>query len=161
MEETSYGPQHFYRDSEPPQPSAQEARRGAQSVASLLCELRDGIQTLFEKEVQLAKTEVLEQIRLIEQSLVKIAIGGVLLAMGGLFALWTINFGLTELYMMLGLSAGIAVWTAPLTVAIFTLLIGASIIAGGRADLAEASLKPKKTITTFHEDKAWAKEKVA
>ncbi len=128
------------------------------ALPELLRELTHEGRDLVRQEVALARSEVMESVEELRRSLTSMAIGGGVLLIAALPALWAVTRGLTAL-MDLFLPLGVAVWLAPLLLAAVLAAVGWSVLARGKRRMQETSLTPRRTRETLEEDKRWAKEK--
>ena len=148
---------------EPP-PDDAPPRRGAppgrESLSALLRDLAESARNLARDEVQLAKAEVSEKVREAVRHLVPIAAGAVL-ALVAVFMLATAaSAGLTSLLAQV-MSLGVAVWLAPLLLAV---ALGAGawlLVQRGKKGLQQQSLAPERTKESLREGKEWIKEKLS
>lgn len=121
------------------------------SLGELFSELSRDLSSLMQKEVQLAKTEMSENI----SRTVKNAI---LLVVAGLFVIFAL-FALI-VAAICGLATVVAPWMAALIVAVALLVIAAALAMIGLNALKKASLAPKQTVQTLQEDVQWAKQQI-
>lgn len=131
------------------------------TIVGLLRELRDEMQTLLHQELDLLKAEMSEKVGRAQSHLNCIIAGSILLGIAAVFALWTLNFALTALYVEVGVSLDVAVWLSPLTLSVLTSIIGWIVLKKGRSGLSEMSATPRKTIKSLREDGRWTKEKIS
>ena len=129
------------------------------SLGQLIRELGDESSRLLREEVALAKAELREKARVYERNALKMAVGGVLL-LGALFVLLVaVNRGLTALLEQ-WLPLEIAVWLAPLILAVVFALIGWSTFKSGQQAIRSEGITPQRTVETVREEKDWAKQKM-
>lgn len=116
------------------------------SLADLFVELTSESRTLVSQEIRLAKAELQEKVRTIQRGLIILAVGGsiLLLAVQVLIAA-----------MVLGLSQVWAPWLAALVPGVLLLIVGAVMVARGRARLTEPTLP--QTRASLKEDQQWVK----
>ncbi|MDF2439841.1 MAG: hypothetical protein JWN98_825 [Abditibacteriota bacterium] len=124
---------------------------GDKSLGELFSDLTQKFSTLVRQEVQLAKTELTQNVSRVAQSAVKLVIGGVL-ALFGLQALVAA--------VILLLAQSMSPWLAALIVGIAIIIIGGIVAMTGLSSMKKASLAPQNTIDTLKEDAQWAKEHV-
>ena len=113
--------------------------------------LRD-LQEMLRGEIQLAKTELREDVGAMGKGVGALAAAGL--------------FGLTGfIFLMLDathlLNKWVQMWIAAGIVALALLLIAAILAASGRKQLSAANLKPEQTIESLKEDKEWAKQQIS
>lgn len=134
---------------------AQEPR----SIGDLIRELADEGRTLLRSEVSLVKAELSEKVHVYERNTSRIAVGGAFLLAALFFALWAVNMGLTAL-LTLVVQEEIAVWLAPLVIAVILAVVGRSMVRGGTEQIRHEGIVPERTATTLRDDARWAKEQV-
>ena len=139
---------------------AQRAIRDERSIGDLFKELQDDGSRLVRQEIELAKAEVRESLKVYAKSAVSMAIGGALLLGALFFVLWTINMALTAL-LENAVGIGNAVWPSPLILAVVTGLIGYSMLKGGVNRMSDESIVPRRTTETLKEEKQWLKNRHA
>lgn len=127
-------------------------------IGALLKELRDETQALVRKEVELARVETAEKLQTAKHQLVLVGIGGVLLLAGLINLLAVLNRGLTSLLNQ-AMSVNIAVWLAPLIIAVALLAIGAMLAKSGIGTLRATSPRPERSIDEARRTKQWAARK--
>ena len=123
-----------------------------ESLGTLLSGILKDLQDMVRGEIQLAKTELREDVGAMGK-------GAGALAAAALF-------GLTGfIFLMLGatylLNKWVQMWIAAGIVALALLLIAAILAASGRRQLSAAQLKPEQTIESLKEDKEWAKQQIS
>jgi predicted phage tail protein len=122
------------------------------SIADVLGDLfRDG-SDLVRQEIELAKTEMRENVSRITRDGVGVAIGGAL-AFVGLLALVAAA--------ILGLAEVMPAWAAALIVGGALALIGLVMVMANIRAIRETGLAPHKTMETLREDARMVKEKFA
>lgn len=124
------------------------------SIPQLLGGVLRDLKTLLQQEVALAKAEVRENLAQIQRHLALVAVGAGLLAAAALFLLETASRGLTALLAQF-LPLDVAVWLAPLVLALAAGGIGVVVLRRGTAALGRDSLKPEKTLQSLEEDARW------
>lgn len=133
--------------------------RNPDGLPALLIELRNETTTLMRQEVALAKTELAEKVHETGDTLAKIAVAGIVAAVGLTFLLVALNEGVAIALRLAGLEVH-AAWLAPLLTGLVIGAIGLAVLKSKLADLKEGSLVPKKTIQTLKEDKQWIQDKM-
>lgn len=126
---------------------------GEPSLGDLVMGLTDDITTLVRKEVDLAKTELQENVKEGAQAGGMIAAGGMVAYAGLLFVLAAAAIALGAWWDNYALGA--------LVTGIVTGLIGWAVLNGGLNQLKEVSLVPKKAIDSLERDAEMAKEKLS
>ena len=129
------------------------------SIGRLFSELLRDLGTLFRQELTLAKCELSEKALEAKGGATKFGIG-VGLGLAGVLVL--------AAALVLGLTAVLSTWMAPLVAGfISALLIGAGLAAGayalirqGGASLNPSHFVPEQTLESLKENTRWAKEKV-
>ena len=117
-------------------------------LGELFTELTQELRTLFQQEMDLFRTEMMEKLVQLLKDVAALGIGAVLLYTGFLTLTAALVFGLAE-FMPLGLSA--------LIVAVVFLAIGSVFVQKGRKDLAKMRMVPEKSTETLKETAQWAK----
>ncbi|HEX2253391.1 MAG TPA: phage holin family protein [Thermoanaerobaculia bacterium] len=128
------------------------------SVKELLRTLMRDSSDLVHQEIDLLKAEIRETTTRFEKALVLFAIGGALGIAAALVLLSAINRGLTSLLAQ-WISVEVAVWLAPLLLALVFGGIAFLMFRKGGDVLKDTSFKPKQTVQTLQEDKEWMKRK--
>jgi uncharacterized membrane protein YqjE len=123
------------------------------TLGELVMGLTDDITTLVRKEVELAKTELQENIKEGAAAGGMIAAGGMVAYAGLILVLIAIAIALGQWWDNL--------WLATLVVGIVTLLLGWAIFNGGKNQLKDVSLVPRKTISSVNRDAKVVKEKLS
>jgi uncharacterized membrane protein YqjE len=126
---------------------------GEPSLGDLVMGLTDDITTLVRKEVELAKTELQENIKQGAQAGSMVAVGGMVAYAGLILLLIGVAIALGDWWNNLWLGAGV--------VGIVVGLIGWAILNGGLKQIKEVSLVPRKTIASLERDAQMAKEKLS
>ena len=121
------------------------------SLGELFSDLSQDLSNLMRKEVQLAKTEMSENIsRTLKNAL--------LLIVAALFVIFAL-FALI-VAAICGLATVVAPWLAALIVAAALLVVAGALAMIGINALKKASLAPKETVRTLQEDVQWAKQQI-
>lgn len=132
----------------------------ANSLPTLLRELRDETTTLLRQEVALAKAELKENAARLASHSVQIAIGGFVGYAGAIVLLIGIGLLLSSLLTRAGMSPDLAQWLAPAVVGLIVALIGAGMAMRAKRAMATDDIAPRNTIETLREDKQWAQSKL-
>lgn len=123
------------------------------SLGELVMGLTDDITTLVRKEVELAKTELQENIK-------EGATAGGMIAAGGMLAYAGLILVLIAIAIVLG-QWWDSLWLGTLVVGIVTLLLGWAVFSAGKGQLKDVSLVPRKTISSVNRDAKVVKEKLS
>ena len=119
---------------------------GDRSVSRILKEMVNHLATIIRSEMELARTEV-------SQDLKRAAGAAVFLVAGALFALYAFAFaGLSAVY---ALETILAPWLSALIVAAAVGIIALVFVQIGRSRMKLASIKPDKTIQSLQENLKW------
>jgi uncharacterized membrane protein YqjE len=122
------------------------------SLGELFSDFTRELSTLVRQEVQLAKTELTQNVSKLVKNVVFLVVGGVVA--------WLAMHALLAAAIMGLMSTGMSGWLAALIVAGVLLLIGGVLAMMGISAMKKASIAPKETIQTLKEDAQWAKEHV-
>jgi ABC-type multidrug transport system fused ATPase/permease subunit len=122
------------------------------SLGELFSDFTRELSTLLRQEVQLAKTEV-------TQNVSKLAKSAIFMVAGGVVA-WLALHALIAAAILGLISSGMSGWLAALVVGGILLLLGGILAFMGISALKKANLAPKETIQTLKEDARWAREQV-
>lgn len=121
----------------------------SRTLGEMFGDLTREVRTLVQQEIQLAKTELTQNVSRLTSSVTMIVAGG-LIAYGGLLA---IVAGL-----VLGLIAiGLTPWAAALLGGVVIAGIGYALVRAGIAAFQPKDLTPRQTIETLKEDAQWLK----
>lgn len=136
-----------------------QVARDDRSLGQILKELRDETSVLLRQEVQLAKTELTENVSRAGKDAGAIAVGGAVAFLGALALLAFAIRGLSTL-MAKFLDPDIAVWLAPLLIGLVLAGVGYSMIKKALNDLKQNSLAPTRTTQSLKENKEWLQAKI-
>ena len=129
-------------------------------ISALLRELAEDARGLVRDEVRLAKAETTEKLTDMARHLVPFVVAGVLGLVALLMLATAANAALTTL-LAKAMSLGIAVWLAPLILALLFGVVAWTLVQKGKTGMKNQSLKPEKTMATLQEDKQWIKDKLS
>jgi hypothetical protein len=129
-------------------------------ISTLIRELLDDAGELVREEVRLAKAETHEKLAEVGRNLVPIGIGAVLGFAALILSITALNHGLTALLAQV-LDLEVAVWLAPLLLALALGLAARSYINKGKTAIQRLSLVPEKTKATLQEDKEWIRNRLS
>lgn len=121
------------------------------SVPEVLQDIISNIQEICRSELQLAKTEIQEEVAEASSHAVTMGVGLVLAA----YAL-----GLLLLALVYALATLVAVWTAALLVGVAVALIAVLLISRGRKGLKHVNVKSERLIASLKENVQWAKRQI-
>jgi uncharacterized membrane protein YqjE len=128
------------------------------ALPHLLRDLTSDVTTLVREEVELAKTELTEKASGITRNLVSLVVAGGVLFAAGLVLILAAVYGLTALFDQV-LPLGIAVWLAPLVLAIVIGIVGYSLFTKAKNALAREGFALSTTAKTLEENKQWLKSR--
>lgn len=131
----------------------------SRSIGQLLKELSTEGRTLVRQEVELAKAEMAQKVRVYTDNMMGMAVGGALLLVALLAVSTAVVYGLIVLFDQF-LPFEVAVWLAPLVLGVVVGAIGWGKFKKGRETLARESVVPQRTVATLREDKDWVQSKV-
>jgi len=120
----------------------------------LLRDLTTDISQLIRQEVALARAELVAKASRIGGHLGSMAVAGGVLFFAGIALLIAAVYGLTALFNQF-LPLGIAVWLAPLVLAIALGFFGLGLLKTARRALADETLSLTMTAETLQENKQW------
>ena len=126
-------------------------RDDGRTLGEIISDLTTQFSTLIREEIELAKTEISQNLSRAMKDVVSLAIGGFIAYAGFLVLLLAAAWGLALL---------MPLWVAGLIVGGVVLIIGAIMVMGGIQDLRKHSLMPRQTIESLKEDRDWAKEQI-
>jgi len=119
------------------------------SLGEMFADLTRETRTLIQQEIQLAKTELGQNMSRLTGSVTMIVAGG-LIAYGGLLAI-------VAAAVLALIAIGLAPWAAALLGGIVIAGIGYALVRAGLAAFRPSDLTPRQTIETLKEDAAWLK----
>lgn len=130
------------------------------SLPQLVTGLGRDTARLVQQEIALAKAELRQTVATYLRGLAFVAAGGALALVAAFVLLDALVRGLTAL-LALGLSVAVAVWLAPLIVALVFGSIGVAVILRGRKVVDRAHLTPDHTVNSLKEAKEWLKTRAS
>lgn len=134
-----------------PAPVTAAATEPQPSLAQLFNSLIADAQLLIRREIDLARTELRQEVDKMRQ-------GAILLGAGLVLALIGLNFLIAMFAELLVVFGGLAYWTAYLIVGGGVALIGAIVIYVGIQRFQEVNPVPEETIDSVRKDVSWLKE---
>jgi uncharacterized membrane protein YqjE len=124
------------------------SRSDGRSIKQILQDIVNHVSDIIRSEVRLAKTEV-------RQDVTRFAKAGTWIGVAGLLALYALGFVLlSAVYALQGVMPS---WSAALLVGLAVGIVAATLYLMGRKKLAQASLRPDKTIQTLEDNVTWFK----
>lgn len=142
-----------------PEAEPATAPPGEEPVGPLLLALVSESVKLIRQEIELARTEVGEKLALLQRYAVSLALGGILLLAALFFLLSALDHGFRVLLESV-VAARVAVWLAPLLLALVLGGIGWLMVAGARRMLRAEGLTLSHTAASLRESTQWIKERV-
>ncbi len=127
---------------EPPSP---------ESLGTIITGIVQDLQEVVRGEVQLAKTEIKEDVSSLGKSVAAIAAGAFLALVGFMFVMLGVTYLLNKAMQM---------WIAAGLVGVVLLIIGIIAAMVGKNQMSAANLKPEKTIDSLKEDQEWASRQI-
>jgi hypothetical protein len=124
------------------------------SLGRLLKNLTSESRTLLRKEIELAKTEMMEKAARIGRNLGYLALGGLIAFAAFLTLLGAASYGLMEA-LDERIPSSVAIWLAPLLVGVAVAIAAGVLISKALATLRNEDLTPHKTKETLQENKQW------
>lgn len=124
---------------------------GGESLGTLVTGIVEDLQGIVRGEVQLAKTEIKEDVSGLGKGAALIAAGAFLGLVGFIFLM----LGVTYL-----LNKSLELWLSALIVGLALLIIAAIAALIGKNQLSASSLKPDQTIESIKEDQQWANQQI-
>lgn len=119
------------------------------SLGEMFADLSRETRTLIQQEVQLARTELAQNVSRMTGSVTMIVAGG-LIAYGGLLAI-------VAAVVLALIAVGLAPWAAALLGGVVIAGIGYALVRAGLAAFRPTDLAPRQTIETLKEDARWLK----
>ncbi|MBA2114655.1 phage holin family protein [Bremerella alba] len=129
------------------------------SLGSLVKEIRDESIELFQQEVELARTEMMEKFAVVKDRTVSIGIGAVIAFAGAIVLLMGIAQAISVVLVYAGMAAVVATWLGPVLTGLVVLLVGGAMVMSNKNKLEEETVVPEKTVQSMKENKQWLKEK--
>jgi hypothetical protein len=128
-------------------------------LGTLLREVGREMSLLVRQEVDLARAEIEGKLaRLLRHG--GLVVAGTVLLLVAIFTLFSAaSRGLTSLFAQF-VSLEVAVWLAPLTLALVLVAAGAGTLLAGLRALRREGLLPRQTTTTLQENTQWLKDKI-
>lgn len=119
------------------------------SLGEMFADLSRDTRTLIQQEIQLARTELAQNVSRMTGSVTMIVAGG-LIAYGGLLAI-------VAAVVLALIAVGLAPWAAALLGGVVIAGIGYGLLRAGLGAFRPTDLAPRQTIETLKEDARWLK----
>lgn len=133
-------------------PQSVSSTNNNRSLGDLFNELSQDFSYLIRKEVELARTEVMENLNRAQRGIILVVAAGLI----GYAAFIVLLVGLADLlYAWTGVF-----WLSALIIAVAVAVVSAILYFSGRSALSRVRLTPEQTIETLKNDAQWAKEQV-
>ena len=127
------------------------AREGADSLGDIVSGIVEDLQGIVRGEVQLAKTELKEDLSAMGKGAGMAGAGALLGLVGFIFLMLAVTY-ILNMWMRMWIAAGI--------VGVVLLVIGIALAMVGKNTIQDASLKPEETIDSLKEDQEWANRQI-
>lgn len=137
------------------------APRPERSITDLFKDLRDETVVLVREEVNLAKTEISENVNRLGRNGAYLGVGALIAFAGLIVLLFAASAGLYMGLVAADVSNATAGWLAPLIVGGVVVLIGYALVQKAISTLKDAPLVPERAVRSVKEDTNWVKQKVA
>ena len=141
-------------------PEPADPMGGEASIFDLLRELRDETTILMRQEVELARVETAQKVKMMLRNVGYLALGGAIAFAGFMFLLWSLTLGLMVAMAQAGMNDGTAAWFAPLLVGVIVMGIAGAFVFKAISTFREEQLKPQETVETMKENKQWLSAKL-
>jgi Flp pilus assembly protein TadB len=132
--------------------------KSGSSIGQLLRDLVQDFRNLTRGELDLLKAELRDRFGRLEKALMLFAVGGAVVLAAALTLLYALNMGVTALFALV-LPVSVAVWLAPLTLAVVFGVAGALVLRSGAEVMRTTDGKPTHTQQSLQEDKRWLRTK--
>ena len=119
------------------------------SLGEMFADLSRETRTLIQQEIQLARTELAQNVSRMTGSVAMIVAGG-LIAYGGLLAI-------VAAIVLALIAVGLPPWAAALVGGVVSAGIGYALVRAGLSAFRPTDLAPRQTIATLKEDARWLK----
>jgi uncharacterized membrane protein YqjE len=125
------------------------SQTGSRAISRILHEIVNHVTEIIRSEVQLARTEV-------RQDVTQVANASAFLGIGAAFGLFALGFILLGAVYALG--SIMPPWLSAVVVGAGTGIVAAIFLLAGRSKMRRASLKPDETIQSLQENVTWIKQ---
>lgn len=150
-------------DSERPVPSERAAPAGRpvatepaasteQPISTILSGIVTDVQELARKEVALAREEIREELTVAKDAAIKLGIAVGVLAVGGLFILIALAFGINALFDWPN-------WPGFAIVGVIGAIVGYVLFSSAQKSVKQIQPVPQKTVDTMKENVEWIKDR--
>ncbi len=129
------------------------------SLGSLIKEIRDESLELFQQEVELARTEMMEKLAVVQRRSIAIGIGAGVAFAGAIVLLIGISQAVTVGMIAAGAAPAVAAWLGPVLTGLVVFVTGGAMAMSNKNKLEEETVVPEKTVQSMKENKQWLKEK--
>jgi len=127
------------------------SKSGDRTFSRILQEIVNHLTEIIRSELQLARTEV-------SQDLAQVLKASVFFLIGAVFALYALGFILIAV--VFGLGTMMSLWLSALIVGVGMGLTAAIFLQVGTTKIRRADLKPNETIESLQENIAWTKKQI-
>jgi hypothetical protein len=131
------------------------------NIPDLFRQLRDDSSTLLREELNLAKTEINENISKAARNTAYLAVGGMVTYAALLIILIGVGFLIRQFFVERGLEQGTATFLGLLITGIIVGIVGGVLISKAIQAFKHESLAPERTARSLREDKQWAQNKIS
>jgi hypothetical protein len=121
------------------------------SIGELFGQLSQDMTLLVRQEIQLARTEMSDNLSRLANNLISVAAGGFVAYLGGLALVAAVILALRDL-------ANISLALSALIVGAILAVIGWVMLQRGLKEMKRVDLAPRRTVETLKDDVQWAKE---
>lgn len=130
------------------------------NIPDLIRQLRDDSTVLLREEVNLAKTEINENIKKAGRNTSYLATGAMVGYAGLIVILIGLGFLITQWFLATGMATGLATFLGMLIVGVIVAIIGGILVSKALNTFKTDSLAPERTARSLREDKQWAQKKL-
>jgi hypothetical protein len=130
------------------------------NIPDLIRQLREDSTVLLREEVNLAKTEINENIKKAGRNTSYLATGAMVGYAGLIVILIGLGFLITQWFLATGMAAGIATFLGMLIVGVIVAIIGGILVSKALNTFKNDTLAPERTARSLREDKQWAQKKL-
>ena len=131
-----------------------ELRQQERSIGELFGQLTQDMTLLVRQEIQLARTEMSDEISRVTANLISVAAGGFVAYIGGLALVAALILAVRDL-------ANISLALSALIVGAILAIVGYVMLQKGLKELKRVDLAPRRTVETLKDDVQWAKEQTS
>lgn len=131
------------------------------NIPELFRQLRDDSSTLLREELNLAKTEINENVSKAARNAGYLAAGGLVAYAGLVTILIGVGFLIRQFFVDQGMQQGISTFLGLLITGIIVGIIGGVLISKAMHAFKNETLAPERTARSLREDKQWAQNKIS